>query len=280
MRVKLLTLCCCVALAGPLFSQQGAPVTVPGLGTLTFPVTTASNAARQDFLRATLLLHVFHYEQARAAFRRRSNSTGVHDGLVGRSDGVELRRVERAVSRFCPRRAQEARADRGRTRRDGANATRTRISRHGRSAVWEREQAASRHRVRRGRRAARGRAIRTTTRQSSSTHWRCSGLNQGVRDVPTYQRALAIAMDVFRRHPDHPGASHYVIHASDDPEHAAIGLDAARALAKSSPAAEHAQHMTSHIFMALGMWDDLVTANERATHVIAVPGGAPMNMPE
>ncbi|HVT39083.1 MAG TPA: hypothetical protein VHE78_08555, partial [Gemmatimonadaceae bacterium] len=92
------------------------------------------------------------------------------------------------------------------------------------------------------------------------------GLNQGVRDVPTYERALAIAMDVFRRHPDHPGASHYVIHASDDPAHATVGLEAARALAKSSPAAEHAQHMTSHTFLALGMWDDVVAANERATH--------------
>jgi tetratricopeptide (TPR) repeat protein len=100
------------------------------------------------------------------------------------------------------------------------------------------------------------------------------GLNQGVRDVPTYLRAYAIANEVFRRHPDHPGASHYVIHSTDDPAHATMGLDAARALAQSSPAAEHAQHMTSHIFMALGMWDDLVIANERATH--ADPSGGDM----
>lgn len=65
-----------------------------------------------------------------------------------------------------------------------------------------------------------------------------------------------------------------MIHSTDDPAHAALGLDAARALAKSSPAAEHAQHMTSHIFMALGMWDDLVIANERATH--ADPSGGAM----
>ena len=102
------------------------------------------------------------------------------------------------------------------------------------------------------------------------------GLNQGVRDIPTYLRAYALANEVFVRHPDHPGASHYVIHATDDPAHATMGLDAARALAKSSPAAEHAQHMTSHIFMALGMWDDLVIANERATHA---DGSGPDMMP-
>ena len=79
-----------------------------------------------------------------------------------------------------------------------------------------------------------------------------------------YLRAADIAEEVFRRHPDHPGASHYLIHAVDDPAHAARGLDAARALARYSPDAGHAQHMTSHIFLALGMWDDVVTANENS----------------
>lgn len=31
--------------------------------------------------------------------------------------------------------------------------------------------------------------------------------------------------------------------------------------------AAHAQHMTSHIFIAMGMWDDVVKANEIATAV-------------
>jgi hypothetical protein len=31
-----------------------------------------------------------------------------------------------------------------------------------------------------------------------------------------------------------------------------------------APAAAYAQHMMSHIFSALGMWDELVLANERA----------------
>src|SRR5207302_805494 len=33
---------------------------------------------------------------------------------------------------------------------------------------------------------------------------------------------------------------------------------------KIAPEAGHAQHMTSHIFLALGMWDDEVKANETA----------------
>ncbi len=35
------------------------------------------------------------------------------------------------------------------------------------------------------------------------------------------------------------------------------------AYAKIAPASPHAQHMTSHIYLALGMWDETVAANER-----------------
>lgn len=88
------------------------------------------------------------------------------------------------------------------------------------------------------------------------------------RDVPTYMRAAALLEDVFYAHPGHPGAAHYLIHSFDDPTHAILGLRAARAYSKIAPEAAHAQHMTSHIFLALGMWDDVVKANETATGIV------------
>jgi tetratricopeptide (TPR) repeat protein len=87
------------------------------------------------------------------------------------------------------------------------------------------------------------------------------------RTDSTYMKAAAIAERVMRDHPDHPGALHYVIHAHDDPAHARQGLAAARAYSKVAPDAAHAQHMTSHIFIALGMWDDVVAANEVSTRM-------------
>jgi len=51
------------------------------------------------------------------------------------------------------------------------------------------------------------------------------------------------------------------VHAYDDPVHAPLGLRAARRYGRVAPAAAHAQHMPSHIFFALGMWDDAVAAN-------------------
>jgi len=87
------------------------------------------------------------------------------------------------------------------------------------------------------------------------------------RDFTIYMRAASIAEPVFRDYPNHPGAAHYLIHAYDDPIHAPLGLRAARAYSKIAPSAAHAQHMTSHIFLALGFWDDLVTANESGVRV-------------
>ncbi|MGC1967153.1 MAG: hypothetical protein WA212_13295 [Candidatus Acidiferrales bacterium] len=94
------------------------------------------------------------------------------------------------------------------------------------------------------------------------------GESEGVRDVPTYLKAAEIAKSVFARDPQNPGAAHYWIHGMDDPQHAAGALEAARALSKIAPDAGHAQHMCSHIFMALGMWDDVVQANVAAISVV------------
>jgi tetratricopeptide (TPR) repeat protein len=77
-------------------------------------------------------------------------------------------------------------------------------------------------------------------------------------------RAGAIALDVFEKNPDHPGAAHYIIHAFDDPEHAILALPAARRYAGIAPAAHHARHMPSHIFLQLGMWSEAASSNEAA----------------
>lgn len=77
-------------------------------------------------------------------------------------------------------------------------------------------------------------------------------------------RAGAIALDVYQKNPNHPGAAHYIIHAFDDPEHAILALPAARRYAGIAPEAYHARHMPSHIFLQLGMWPEAATSNEAA----------------
>ncbi len=88
------------------------------------------------------------------------------------------------------------------------------------------------------------------------------GTSHAGRDVPTYMKAAALMEDAFQQYPNHPGAAHYLIHSVDDSVHAPLGLRAARAYASIAPDSPHAMHMTSHIFLALGLWDDVVRANE------------------
>ena len=84
----------------------------------------------------------------------------------------------------------------------------------------------------------------------------------GDRGFSRQMRAGAIALDVFGRNPRHPGAAHFIIHAFDDPEHAILALPAARVYAEIAPAAPHALHMPSHIFVQLGMWEGVVASND------------------
>lgn len=62
-------------------------------------------------------------------------------------------------------------------------------------------------------------------------------------------------------HREHPGLLHYLIHSYDDPTHAPLGRRAAELYARVAPDAGHAIHMTSHIFLALGLWQETVDTN-------------------
>lgn len=78
------------------------------------------------------------------------------------------------------------------------------------------------------------------------------------------RQAVAILNPLFQRFPQHPGLAHYIIHANDSPRLASLGLDAARRYAQIAPSAPHAQHMPSHIFIRLGLWEDDIASNQRA----------------
>ncbi|MGH8579058.1 MAG: hypothetical protein ACREVK_02685 [Gammaproteobacteria bacterium] len=80
--------------------------------------------------------------------------------------------------------------------------------------------------------------------------------------LQTRMKAGAIAMEVYREKPNHPGAAHYILHAFDDPNHAILALPAAKRYAKIAPDAPHALHMPSHIFLQLGMWEEAAKSNE------------------
>ena len=78
------------------------------------------------------------------------------------------------------------------------------------------------------------------------------------------REAGRILEPLFRRHPDHPGLAHYLIHAYDSPALAREGEAAADRYASIAPSVPHAEHMPSHIYTRIGAWDRSITANLRA----------------
>ena len=83
----------------------------------------------------------------------------------------------------------------------------------------------------------------------------------------TFARALqgaALLEGQFKKHPQHPGAAHYLIHAYDYPAIADKGLSAAKSYADIAPSAPHALHMPSHIVTRVGLWQQSAGTNRRA----------------
>ncbi len=75
------------------------------------------------------------------------------------------------------------------------------------------------------------------------------------------KKAISVLQPLLQQYPDHPGIAHYLIHATDRPELAAQGLEAARRYAAIAPDSAHALHMPSHIFVRLGLWQDSINSN-------------------
>jgi tetratricopeptide (TPR) repeat protein len=80
-------------------------------------------------------------------------------------------------------------------------------------------------------------------------------------------KAIKILEPIDKKYPDHPGVTHYLIHSYDFPAIAQRGVPAANKYAQIAPSAPHAQHMPSHIYSMVGMWEESVMSNWRSVLV-------------
>ena len=76
--------------------------------------------------------------------------------------------------------------------------------------------------------------------------------------------AARILNAALAEEPNHPGVAHYLIHSFDYPALAHLALPAARSYAGIAPASAHAQHMPSHIFTRLGLWEEAIASDRKA----------------
>ncbi|HST58294.1 MAG TPA: hypothetical protein VLK84_06400, partial [Longimicrobium sp.] len=260
---------------------HGAHSHAPVLGSVTFANSGAA-AAQEPFLRGIALTHSFEYNEAVRAFREAMAADSLfalpywaealtYSHVVWGEENLEGGRA--ALARLAP--TPEARIAKARTPGERAFAGAV-------EALFAEGDQVTRVRGF----ADSMRAWSTRMPDDPEAH-AFTALATMVQSFVTRDEALAAeisaeaamhAQRVLDENPRHPGAAHYMIHANDSPAMAQQGLAAARAYAAIAPDAQHALHMPSHIFLPLGMWDDMLASNQRSWAVArqeAIAAGAP-----
>src|SRR5688572_2017239 len=237
--------------------------TAQELGTIDFP-TSGAAAAQPLFIKGVLLLHSFEYEDAREAFIEAQKAD---PGFAMAYWGEAMTFNHPVWQRTSPDLAKAALAKLAAT----PDARRAK-------APTEKEKdwlGAVERLFGSGEKLARDLAYAEAMKRMHDKYpaddevtsfyaLAILGTSHGGRDFSIYMRAAALVEQVYDKNPQHPGAAHYLIHAYDDPVHAPLGLRYADAYAKIAPAASHALHMPSHIYVAMGMWDESAAINDRS----------------
>jgi tetratricopeptide (TPR) repeat protein len=80
-------------------------------------------------------------------------------------------------------------------------------------------------------------------------------------------KSAGILEKLFEQNPQHPGVTHYLIHAYDFAPLADKGVASARRYAGIAPAVPHARHMPSHIYSMVGLWQESIASNQSAIEI-------------
>jgi tetratricopeptide (TPR) repeat protein len=234
------------------------------LGRISFP-TSGSPAAQPSFVRGVLLLHSFEYDDAIAAFKDAQRidpafamaywgEAMCYNQTLWYNENLEKARA--VLARLAPTRAaRQAKAPSPREK--GYLDAVERLFGEGAKAARDRAYA-----------DRMGELSRQFPDDDEAAAFYALSLlatiPSGQRDTTISLKAGGIAAAILKKNPEHPGAAHYALHAFDDGEHAAMGLEAARIYARIAPASSHARHMPSHVFLPLGMWDEAAASDESA----------------
>src|SRR5437773_6932560 len=261
--MRLTTVIRLAALTGVLWAPAASAQGAGGekLGAVVFPVS-CSPAAGQQFARGVALLHSFWYEEAVKAF---TEVTVTDPSCAMGFWGV-------AMSMYYPLwyPPSEATMKAGLAALDHAKAVgaKTQRERDYLAAIetFYRDWDKSDHR---SRTVAYEKAMERAYARYPDDHEAAVfyALALNATAAPTDKayanqlKAGAILEKVLAEQPNHPGVAHYIIHSYDYPPLATRGLSAARSYAKIAPAVPHAQHMPSHIFTRLGLWQESIDSN-------------------
>ena len=249
--------------------QPAAPP-VEQLGKVQFP-TSCTPAAQQAFDRALAMLHSFWFPQTTKAFEAVVQTDP--DCAIGHWGIAMSQRGNPLVGAPSAAASKTAWAAVERAKAIGAKTQRERDYVAAMETYFkDAETVEHPRRVLAYERAMEQLHARYPTDPEAATFYALA-LNEALTVLPadkTYTRhlkAAAICEQTLLKHPDHPGALHYLIHSYDFPQLAHRGLAAAHRYDMVANSAPHALHMPSHIFSMAGMWPESIKSNRAALQV-------------
>lgn len=235
------------------------------LGKVSFHTSCSPNA-HATFVRGLTLLHSFEYPQAEAAF----NEAAAND------PDCSIAYWGAAMSLYHPLWAPPSKDEMARAHaalaKAEANPPKTERERAYVAAIasFYRESDKLDHKSRAltYNEAMRALHKRYPDDREAAIFYALSQIAAGTQDSdPNFSRekeAAEILNAILKDEPDHPGVAHYLIHGFDYPPLADLAVPAARRYASIAPDSPHAQHMPSHIFTRLGMWEESIASNLRS----------------
>lgn len=273
MNVRIVVLISFAAL-GSLFAQSKPPSLIGGLGPHHHPITTQVPEAQRFFDQGLTLVYAFNHEEAERSFRRAAqldpqaamafwgialalgpcinlDVDPLHEKAafeavqkaLSLADGVT--EIERAyIQALATRYSADPRPNRRQLDADYAGAMRHLAQRYPDDLDAATLYAESLMDLR---------------------PWKLWSLDgqpaQGTQEI------VAVLESVLRRDPNHLGANHYYIHATEASLHPEWALPSARRLESLAPNAGHLVHMPAHTYIRVGDYSAAARSNAAASEV-------------
>jgi peroxiredoxin len=228
---------------------------IPGMGNVSFPVTTQVPEAQQFFTQGVAQLHSFYYFEAERSFRQ---AAALDPDLALAYWGMAMANVnnEKRAKEFLSR-AEKLKDKAGARERLWIAFL----------VEWYKNPSGDK------RARASIKALETIVAEhpddveaKAFLAWACFHFNDKGLAISSHTAVDSIIADVLRANPMHPGAHHYRIHLWDG-EKASRGTPSALLFGPSAPGIAHAWHMPGHIWTKLHRYGDAAQQQEAAARV-------------
>ncbi|MCC6420649.1 MAG: hypothetical protein IT429_20620, partial [Gemmataceae bacterium] len=261
-----------LALADHQPAKGGKPATLlPGLGRHHHPVSTSNKEAQKFFDQGLTLLYAFNHDEAARSFTRAAE---LDPGLAlaywgiavakGPNYNLDADEENWRLAYAALRKALDLAKKAPEPERDYIHALAKR---------YGPDPKADRHKLAVAYKEAMGALARKYPDDlDAATLYTESAMNlrpwklwsPDGKPAEGTEEIVTVLEGVLRRSPDHPGANHYYIHATEASPHPERALPSARRLATLVPGAGHLVHMPGHVYMRVGDYAAAAKANEQA----------------